>query len=166
MFYQNGTWEFSNLTAADKFAMNPDDLAMIPIYCGVDGEDKAGLCCGTENCWAVNKNASEEDIKATLDFMNWVVTSDAGTTMRAEQFGPCPFKDAKTPENVFFAQANEYVANGNYTVTWAFNWTPAVDDWRAAVVDALSKYTTGNGSWDDVKTAFVEGWATQYANEH
>ena len=166
VFYQNGTWEFSNLTAADKFAMNPDDLAMIPIYCGVDGEDKAGLCCGTENCWAVNKNASEEDIKATLDFMNWVVTSDAGTTMLAEQFGPCPFKNAKTPENVFFAQANEYVANGNYTVTWAFNWTPAVDDWRAAVVDALSKYTTGNGSWDDVKTAFVEGWATQYANEH
>ena len=85
--------------------------------------------------------------------------------MLAEQFGPCPFKNAKTPENVFFAQANEYVANGNYTVTWAFNWTPAVDDWRAAVVDALSKYTTGNGSWDDVKTAFVEGWATQYANE-
>ena len=166
VFYQNGTWEFSNLTAADKFAMNPDDLAMIPIYCGVDGEDKAGLCCGTENCWAVNKNASEEDIKATLDFMNWVVTSDAGTTMLAKQFGPCPFKNAKTPENVFFAQANEYVANGNYTVTWAFNWTPAVDDWRAAVVDALSKYTTGNGSWDDVKTAFVEGWATQYANEH
>ena len=166
VFYQNGTWEYSNLTAADKFGMNADDLAMIPIYCGVDGEEQAGLCCGTENCWAVNKNASEEDIKATLDFMNWVVTSDAGTTMLAEQFGPCPFKNAKTPENVFFAQANEYVANGNYTVTWAFNWTPAVDDWRAAVVDALSQYTTGSGSWDNVKTAFVEGWATQYANEN
>ena len=66
VFYQNGTWEFSNLTAADKFAMNPDDLAMIPIYCGVDGEDKAGLCCGTENCWAVNKNASEEDIEVEV----------------------------------------------------------------------------------------------------
>ena len=166
VFYQNGSWEFSNLTSAEKFGMNADDLAMIPIYCGVEGEEQAGLCCGTENCWAVNKNASEEDIKATLDFMNWVVTSDAGTTMLAEEFGPCPFKNAKTPENVFFAQANEYVANGNYTVTWAFNWTPAVDDWRAAVVDALSQYTTGSGSWDNVKTAFVEGWATQYANEN
>ena len=166
VFYQNGSWEFSNLTSAKKFGMNADDLAMIPIYCGVEGEEQAGLCCGTENCWAVNKNASEADIKATLDFMNWVVTSDAGTTMLAEEFGPCPFKNAKTPENVFFAQANEYVANGNYTVTWAFNWTPAVDDWRAAVVDALSQYTTGSGSWDNVKTAFVEGWATQYANEN
>mgnify|MGYP002517590660 CR=1 FL=1 len=165
-FYQNGTWEYSNLTAADKFGMNAEDLVMIPIYCGVEGEEKAGLCCGTENCWAVNKNASPEDIKATLDFMYWVVTSDEGTTMMAEQFGPCPFKKAKTPENVFFAQANEYVANGNYTVTWVFNWTPAVDDWRAAVVDALSQYTTGTGDWSAVETAFVQGWATQYANEH
>ena len=96
-FYQNGTWEYSNLTAADKFGMNPDDLTMIPIYCGVEGEEKAGLCCGTENCWAINKNASPEDIQATLDFMYWVVTSEEGTTMLAEQFGPCPFKNAKTP---------------------------------------------------------------------
>ena len=165
-FYQNGTWEYSNLTSADKFGMNPDDLTMIPIYCGVEGEEKAGLCCGTENCWAINKNASPEDIQATLDFMYWVVTSEEGTAMLADQFGPCPFKNAKTPENVFFAAANEYVANGNYTVTWAFNWTPAVDDWRAAVVDALSQYTTGTGDWSTVETAFVQGWATQYANEH
>ena len=163
-FYQNGSWEYSNLTGT--FGMNPDDLAMIPIYCGVEGEEKAGLCSGTENCWAVNKEAAPEDIQATLDFMKWVVTSEEGTTMLAEQFGPCPFKNAKTPENVFFAQANEYVANGNYTVTWAFNWTPAVDDWRAGVVDALTQYTVNGGSWDNVKTAFVDGWATQYAKEN
>ena len=166
VFYQNGTWEYSNLTSADKFAMNPDDLTMIPIYCGVEGEEKAGLCTGTENYWSVNKNAKPEDIQATLDFLKWVVTSDAGTTMMSEQFGACPFKSSKAPSNPFSALANEYVANGCYPVTWAFNFTPAVNDWRAAVVDALSKYTAGNGSWDDVKTAFVDGWATQYANEN
>lgn len=166
VFYQNGTWEYSNLTSAEKFGMNPDDLTMIPIYCGVEGEEKAGLCTGTENYWSVNKNAKPEDIQATLDFLKWVVTSDAGTTMMSEQFGACPFKSSKAPSNPFSALANEYVANGCYPVTWAFNFTPAVNDWRAAVVDALSKYTAGNGSWDDVKTAFVDGWATQYANEN
>ena len=167
VFYQNGSWEFANLTGEEKgFKMNPEDLAMIPIYCGVEGEEKSGLCCGTENCWAVNKNAKEEDIQATLDFMKWVVTSDEGTTMLAEQFGPCPFKNAKTPENVFFADANAYTTAGNYIVTWDFNWTPAVNDWRAGVVDALTQYTVNGGSWDDVKTAFVDGWATQYAKEN
>ena len=36
-----------------------------------------------------------------------------------------------------------------------------VDDWRASLVAAMNKYNAG-GKWDDVKTAFVEGWATQY----
>ena len=163
VFYQNGTWEYSNLTSADKFGMNPDDLTMIPIYCGVEGEEKAGLCSGTENCWAVNKEAAPEDIQATLDFMKWVVTSEEGTTMLAEQFGPCPFKNAKTPENVFCADANKLVADGNYSVTWAFNWTPGVDDFRAAVVDALTQYVSGTGDWAAVETAIVDGWAAQYA---
>jgi len=165
VFYQNGTWEYANLTG-ETFGMKAEDLAMIPIYCGVEGEDKAGLCCGTENCWAVNAKASEADIKATLDFMKWVVTSEKGTAMMAEQFGPIPFKNAKAPENVFFAQANEYTANGNYIVTWAFNYTPAVDDWRAGVVDALTQYSAGTAEWSVVEKAFVDGWATQYAKEN
>lgn len=166
VFYQNGTWEFSNLTAADKFGMNPEDLAMIPIYIGVAGEENSALACGTENCWAVNSKASEADIQATLDFMYWVVTSDEGTKMMAEQFGPIPFKNAKASENVFFTDANEYIANGNYVVTWGFNYTPNVDTWRAAVVSALLQYSANGGDWKDVETAFVDGWAAQYSAEH
>ena len=164
VFYQNGTWEYSNLIS--NFNMKPEDLAMIPIYCGVEGEEKAALCCGTDNCWSVNKNAAEEDIEATLEFMKWVVTSEEGTTMMAEQFGPCPFKKAKEPENVFFADENKYIANGNYVVTWAFNYTPSVENWRAGVVDALSKYVSGTGDWEAVVNAFVNGWATQYQAEN
>ena len=163
VFYQNGTWEYSNLTTT--FGMDAANLGMIPIYCGAAGEEKAGLCCGTENCWAVNAEASEENIQATLDFMYWVVTSDEGTQMMAEQFGPIPFKNAKDSENVFFNDANALMADGNYTVTWAFNYTPNVDTWRAGVVAALTQYSAGTGSWDDVVTAFVQGWATQYANQ-
>ena len=163
VFYQNGTWEYDSLV--NDYNMNPDDLTMIPIYIGVEGEDNSALACGTENCWAVNSKASEEDIQATLDFMYWVVTSEEGTTMMAEQFGPIPFNNAKESENVFFTAANDLIAEGKYVVTWAFNYTPNVDDWRAAVVSTLQDYTCNNGSWDNVVTAFVNGWATQYANQ-
>jgi raffinose/stachyose/melibiose transport system substrate-binding protein len=161
-FFQNGTWEFANLTG-DDFKMNPDDLAMIPIYCGAENEQNAGLACGTENCWAVNAKVSEADQKASLDFLYWVVTSDEGTKMMAEQFGPIPFKNAKESSNVFFNDANRLMSEGKYTVTWAFNYTPNVDTWRAGVVSALTAYSAGNGSWDDVVTAFVQGWAAQWA---
>ena len=161
VFYQNGTWEYAGLVAAGIPAEN---LAMIPLYCGVEGEDKAGLACGTENCWAVNAKADQADIDATLDFIYWVVTSDAGTKMMAEQFGLIPFKNAKESENVFFNDANEYMAAGNYTMTWAFNHTPNVDSWRAGVVSALATYSADqtDANWEGVKTAFVDGWAYEY----
>ena len=162
VFYQNGTWEYSGLVEA---GMDPEKLAMIPIYCGVSGEEKAGLACGTENCWAVNAKASQADIDATLDFIYWVVTSDEGTEMMAKEFGPIPFKNAKESENVFFNDANEYMANGNYTVTWAFNHTPNVDSWRATVVTALAAYSAdqSDAKWADVVSAFVDGWAYEYS---
>ena len=41
------------------------------------------------------------------------------------------------------------------------------ENWKNGVGGALLKYAQGTGSWDDVKTAFVDGWATEYqaANE-
>ena len=165
VFYQNGTWEFSNLTAADKFAMNPDDLAMIPIYCGVDGEDKAGLCCGTENCWAVNAKASEEDIQATLEFMNWMVTDPEVSRMLVDEFAAMPYKQAAESTNGFLADANDYTTNGNYIMPWVTNFQPNVDAYRAALVSAMNQYDAdqSDANWELVKTAFVDGWATQYA---
>ncbi|MBR2715418.1 MAG: extracellular solute-binding protein, partial [Ruminococcus sp.] len=134
----------------------------IPIYCGVEGEEKAGLCSGTENCWAVNANAKQEDIDATIAFMKWMVTSEAGTKCMAEQFGEIPYKGAAANENVFFQNAAACLDEGKYSVAWAFNYTPNVDEWRAGVVDAMTKYCNG-GDWAEVEKAFVNGWATQYA---
>ena len=157
VFFQNGTWEYDKL----KKSISDDDMQMIPIYCGVEGEEKAGLCSGTENCWAVNAKASEKDQKATLEFMKWLVTSEEGTKVMAEQFGAIPYKKAADSGNVFLKNANDLLEAGNYNVDWTFNYTPNVDEWRASLVAAMNKYDAG-GSWDDVKTAFVEGWATQY----
>ena len=157
VFYQNGTWEYDAL----KKSISDDDMQMIPIYCGVEGEEKAGLCSGTENCWAVNAKASKADQKATLEFMKWLVTSKEGTKVMAEQFGAIPYKKAADSGNVFLKNANDLLVAGNYNVDWSFNYTPNVDEWRASLVAAMNKYDAG-GSWDDVKTAFVQGWATQY----
>ena len=163
VFFQNGSWEYNTLV--NDLGMNKDDLTMIPIYCGVEGEEKAGLCSGTENCWAVNSKASEDDIQATLDFMYWVVTSESGTKMMADEFGPCPFKSAAEPENVFCKAAADYAAAGNYTVTWDFTYTPNVETWRDGIVAALTQYSAGTGSWDDLVNAYVNGWAVQYQNQ-
>ena len=161
VFYQNGTWEWSNLT--EKFNMNPDDLTMIPIYCGVAGEEKAGVCSGTENCLAVNSKVSEADQKATLDFLYWCVTSDEGLKTLSG-IGDIPFKKAPAATNGLSAAAADLLAKGNYAVTWAFNYTPNVDSWRATLVTALTAYSAdqSDAKWADVVAAVVDGWAYEY----
>ena len=92
--------------------------------------------------------------------------NDAAVAAASESYRNDPARNFSYKENVFFQDANKYTADGKYVVTWAFNWTPAVDDWRAAVVDALTQYSAGTGDWSAVETAFVQGWATQYAKEN
>ena len=159
VFYQNGTWEFASLNEAGM-----TNLAMIPIYCGVEGEEKAGLCSGTENCWAVNSQVAEEDQKASLDFLYWLVTDETAAQKMVDTLGAIPFKAAPASTNTFLANGNDLLAAGNYNVSWAFNHTPNVDSWRATVVTALAAYSAApsDATWADVVSAFVEGWAVEY----
>ena len=135
---------------------------MIPIYFGVDDANE-GLCTGTENYWCVNAKASEEDIAATLDFMNWCVTSEAGTKAMAEEMGfTIPFKTAVESSNAFVKQDAAYTEAGKTPVSWNFTTMPS-ENWKNGVGSALTAYAAGTGSWDDVVTAFVDGWATEAA---
>ena len=167
VFYQNGDWEYSAFTNEENgYLVGGDEIGMMPIYFGVDDEHE-GLAVGTENYWAVNSQASEEDIQATLDFLEWVITSDEGRDTMTNKIGlTAPidtFTDDFATSNVLAQAANELAAAGRTSVAWSFNATPNVDDWRAGVVSAMTAYTDGSGSWDDVVSAFVDGWATQWA---
>ena len=160
VFFQNGSWEYGNLTGEGKFT--DDDLAMIPIYIGVGDEANQGLCTGTENYWCVNNMASEEDIQATLDFINWCVTSEEGTTAMANDMGfVIPFKGAAESPNLFVKQDAEMTAAGKTPVSWNFTTMPS-EEWKNVLGTALTAYAAGTGSWDDVVTAFVDNWAAEY----
>ena len=160
VFFQNGSWEYGNVVGDKK--LSADDVTMIPIYIGVGDEANQGLCTGTENYWCVNSAADEKDIQATLDFMNWCVSSDKGTTAMADDMGfVIPFKDAKDTDNVFVQKDKEMQAAGKTTIPWDFTTIPS-EQWKADLSSALTAYAAGTGSWDDVKTAFVDGWAKEY----
>ena len=161
VFFQNGSWEYGSLSAV--FA--DEDLAMIPIYVGVGDEANQGLCTGTENYWCVNKDASEADIAATLAFMNWCVTSEAGTTAMANDMGfVIPFDTAVESPNLFVKQDVAYTAAGKTPVSWNFPTMPS-EEWKNMVGSALTAYAADqtDANWALVVEAFVNGWASEYA---
>ncbi len=164
VFYQNGTWETSGIL--EEGDLTEDDLGMLPIYIGVEGEENQGLCTGSENYWCVNAKASEEDIQATVDFLTWCITSDEGRTAISKDMGfATPFTtfgDDYAADNVLVNEAAKYVEDGKTSVTWCFTTMPS-ENWKNGVGSALLEYAQGTGEWDGVVTAFVDGWATEYA---
>ena len=167
VFYQNGTWETSGIL--EEGDLTEDDLGMLPIYIGVEGEENQGLCTGSENYWCVNAKASEEDIQATVDFLTWCITSDEGRTAISKDMGfATPFTtfgDDYAADNVLVNEAAKYVEDGKTSVTWCFTTMPS-ENWKNGVGSALLEYAQGTGEWDGVVTAFVDGWATEYAAAH
>lgn len=161
VFFQNGSWEYGNLTGEGKFT--DDDLAMIPIYVGTGDEANQGLCTGTENYWCVNSEAKEEDIQATLDFLYWCVSSETGTKAMGEDMGfVIPFKNAVDSPNLFVKQDRAYTESGRTPVSWNFPTMPS-EEWKNGLGSALTAYAAGTGDWNGVVSAFVDGWASEYA---
>ncbi|MCI7226909.1 MAG: ABC transporter substrate-binding protein [Lachnospiraceae bacterium] len=167
VFYQNGTWETNGIL--EEGDLTEDDLGMLPIYIGVEGEENQGLCTGSENYWCVNAKASEEDIQATVDFLTWCISSDEGRTAISKDMGfATPFTtfgDDYAADNVLVNEAAKYVEDGKTSVTWCFTTMPS-ENWKDGVGSALLEYAQGTGEWDGVVTAFVDGWATEYAAAH
>lgn len=139
----------------EAYAMDPQKLAMIPVYCGVEGEENAALCCNDKGYWAVNARASEADRKATLDFLNWIVTSETGIAILEEQFGGVPFKAAEKTGNGFYSDSNALLARGNYALT---GWKVRDDEWEAGLAAALDAYSASRTeeNWAKVAAAFAE----------
>ena len=156
VFFQNGTWEYDAVKA-----IGDDNLAYLPIYFGVDDANE-GLCMGTENYWCVNSQASPEDIQATLDFMYWCVTSDAGVNAMTsgDKMGfNIPFKSNPESKNVLFNLAN---ANTGTPVSWNFTTMPS-EEWKNTLGQALTVYAADqtDANWEQVRSAFVDNWATE-----
>ena len=160
-FYQNGTWAWSDL---QKAGMKADDLGMIPIYFGVDDKNE-GLVTGSENYWCINAKASEADQKATAAFLKWVITSKSGISSISNKMGlTTPFKsfsDVKIANPLTQAAVDDQ-NSGKTQVAWDFAFMPS-EQWKNNLGNALLEYAQGTGNWDAVTTAFVDGWAKEYA---
>ena len=138
----------------------------MPIYTGMEGEENQGLCIGTENFWAVNSQASKEDQQASIDFMEWLITSDTGKDYMVNELGNIApfttFEEDEKPTDPLAKSMLESMESGVSAVPWSFTTFPGQtfkDDFGAALLE----YANGNMTWDEVQETFVTRWAEEKA---
>ena len=163
---QNGNWAWSQIHDVEGNMVAEKDVKFMPIYTGMEGEENQGLCIGTENFWAVNSQASKEDQQASIDFMEWLITSDTGKDYMVNELGNIApfttFEEDEKPTDPLAKSMLESMESGVSAVPWSFTTFPGQtfkDDFGAALLE----YANGNMTWDEVQETFVTRWAEEKA---
>lgn len=162
---QNGNWAWGQISGVEGNKVLAENIKFLPIYTGVSGEEKQGLCIGTENFFSVNSKASEADQKAALDFLNWLFTSEKGKQYVAKDLGFIApfdtFTDKDAPEDPLAKEVVKYISNADlYNVDWNFTSFPS-QAFKDAFGQALGQYASGNMKWDEVAKLFMDEWAKE-----
>jgi raffinose/stachyose/melibiose transport system substrate-binding protein len=164
---QNGNWAAAQILGTPGNKVASADIKFLPLYMGIDGEMNAGLCVGTENYLCINKNASAEAQAGADVFLTWLFSSPTGKKLVSEDLKFITpfnsFSESELPTDPLSQQVSIWMnKSGVNSIGWTFAAIPS-EEWKNGVGSALLEYAQGTGEWDAVKTAFVEGWATEYA---
>ncbi|MDD6071468.1 MAG: ABC transporter substrate-binding protein [Clostridiales bacterium] len=165
---QNGNWAWGQISEVEGNTVKEEDIKMLPIYIGLDGEEKQGLCVGTENYLAINSNASEADQKASLDFIQWLFSSPEGKAHVQNDLGFITpfntFSDEEAPTDPLAKEVYNWNGKEGYkSVSWAFAAFPS-ENFKDIFGDALLQYVQGSMEWNDVVTTVQSAWETEKAN--
>lgn len=164
---QNGNWAWGQVASTEGNVVKEEDIRFLPIYTGMSGEENQGLCTGTENFICVNSMASEEDQQASIDFIEWVYSSDIGKDYVTNSLGFISpfntFSEEESPSDPLAKEVLAYMGNQNLTsVSWNFTAFPN-QQFKDDFGTTLLEYTKGEIDWDTVTERVRDTWAEQKA---
>jgi maltose transport system substrate-binding protein len=159
---QNGNWAWGQISGVDGNVVKPEDVKFLPIYTGMPGEENQSINVGTENFFAINKQASPEKQKLAADFIWWLYSSPAGKAFVTNDLKFIPpfdtFADNEKPTDPLAKSMLSYTSNTNlYNVAWVFVVFPS-QTFKDNFGAALLQYAQGQMQWPDVKQLFIDQW--------
>lgn len=165
---QNGTWSYSEISGQSGNKVEEDDVKMLPIYIGMEGEENQGLCVGTENYIAINSQVSKEKQEASIKFLEWLFSSKTGKRYVVEELNFISpfntFDDDEMPADPLSKEALLWMnKEDTKSVPWIFTSFPS-EVFKENVGSSLLEFVQGSKDWGYVKQQIVSSWKTERAN--
>lgn len=159
---QNGNWAWGQMADVSGNKVLAENVKYLPIYTGVAGEESQGLCIGTENFYAINSKASEQEQKAAADFIYWLYSSKTGKDYVMNKLGFIApfdtFSDDERPSDPLAKEVLRWMNKENTeTIPWYFTLFPS-QTFKENFGASLLKYAQGTKDWDAVKRDMVADW--------
>lgn len=166
---QNGNWGWGQISGVEGNVTKAENIKFMPIYTGVEGEEKQGLCIGTENYFAINSQVDEAKQKASIDFLVWLFSSDYGKNAVTNELGFITpfntFTDADQPTDPLAQEVLSWKAKESGDIVnpeWLFTVFPS-EQFKADFGAALLEYVQDQKTWDEVTTTVIDSWAAEKA---
>ncbi len=163
---QNGDWAWSQISEVSGNTVDEDDIKMLPLYTGHAGEEKQGICVGTESYIAVNSKVSEAKQKASVDFLEWLFSSEKGKDFVVSKLGfNAPFNtfsDDEKPDDPLSREVLRWLEKDVNNLEWTFLSFPS-EEFKNKFGASLLEYAQGNKSWDAVVSDVSNAWKTERA---
>ena len=162
---QNGNWGWSQISGVSGNTVKETDVKMMPMYIGVEGEESQGICVGTENYLAINKNVSKEKQEASLKFLEWLFSSETGKKYVTEKLGFITpfttFTEDEQPQDPLAREITRYMSNGDLrNIPWVFTAFPS-EAFKKEVGSSLLDYAQGDKKWEDVEKTVISKWKSE-----
>ena len=162
---QNGNWGWSQISGVSGNTVKESDVKMMPMYIGVEGEESQGICIGTENYLAINKNVSKEKQEASLKFLEWLFSSETGKKYVTEKLGFITpfttFTEDEQPRDPLAREITRYMSNTDLrNIPWVFTAFPS-EAFKKDVGSSLLDYAQGDKKWEDVEKTVISKWKSE-----
>ncbi len=162
---QNGNWAWDQISQTKGNVVEADDIKYLPIYTGVEGEENQGLCIGTENYFAINSQADPAEQQASIEFLEWLFSSEYGKKAVVEDLGFIApfttFTDDEKPDNPLAKEVLGWMEkDGVESVAWTFQGIPS-EQWKQDFGADLLKYVQGQEEWSKVVDNAKSSWKTE-----
>ena len=159
---QNGNWAWSQIEGVKGNVVKADKIKYLPIYTGMKVDPQQGLCIGTENFYAVNKKASAEDQKATVDFVYWLYSSEKGKDYVINKLGFISpfdtFTESEKPKDPLAVEVLHWMKKSDITtIPWYFTLFPS-QVFKEDFGSDLLRYAQGSENWTTVTNNVIADW--------
>ena len=164
---QNGNWAWSQIEGVKGNVVKSDNIKYLPIYTGMKVDPQQGLCIGTENFYAVNKKASAEDQKATVDFVYWLYSSEKGKDYVINKLGFISpfdtFTEFEKPKDPLAVEVLHWMKKSDITtIPWYFTLFPS-QVFKEDFGSDLLRYAQGSEKWATVTENVIADWKKESA---
>ncbi|MCL1949796.1 MAG: ABC transporter substrate-binding protein [Turicibacter sp.] len=152
-----GNWVVPTLDAIDP-TFSTERLGILPFFVADNGTTGT-IAAGPSWFWGVNRNADEAVIEESINFLNWLYTSEEGKERMIRDFGFIPAytgNDSDMITDPVSKRIYEMLAAGQVT-PWSHNSYPA--GWfQNGLHPQWQRYVAGQIEWDEFIQNSADAW--------